>query len=118
MFKSEKVQLSSVEREFQRIDISSDLGIQQLDLRVKETHELFWFNDKHTPQEFCDFIGTEARRLFEEHYAAQVFLSTRIKDYQFLTVPDSYNQPILHEDGTVTITKKSDVPIEEPVITE
>ena len=106
MYKNTELQLSSVSKQFAIIDKIGDLAVEQLDKRQREAYQNFWFNPFHTPQEFCDFLGTEAYKLFEDHYETQVYLSRRIENYQFLGTPEEYEDPIKHEDGTVTITKK------------
>lgn len=55
---------------------------------------------------FFDLAWPEWAKILQDHYDAQVFLASKLEWYEVLTVPDRYNQPEIHEDGSVTITLK------------
>lgn len=72
-------------------------GVKQLEFSVKRTYEMFWF-DPVTPMEFFEMLGTEGAKVLNDHFLAQQFLATQIEDYVFLTVPEKYNPPEIHDD--------------------
>lgn len=87
------------------------LGMQQLnhealrDLasRTKRAFDLFWRNDRATPQEIAAALGTNAAAVFDTHAATVQFLLGR--DPTLLS-PEDYTPPLPYQwnaDGSMTL---------------
>lgn len=87
------------------------LGMQQLnhetlhDLasRTKRAFDLFWRNDRATPQEIAAALGTNAATVFDAHAATVQFLLAR--DSTLLS-PEDYTPPLPYQwnpDGSMTL---------------
>lgn len=102
MYDIKKTQLEIAKEELALIGAIGETGIENLIISVQQGYDRFWYNEKVTPQEFCDLMGNQAYKLFQDHRDAQDFIKSKRPDYVELTIPENY-EVTFNQDGTVTI---------------
>jgi hypothetical protein len=65
----------------------------------------FWNNPKATPTQIADALGTDAKEVFELHYALGQLIGS-VKPQVISSGLSLIGQFTMNEDGTVTITEQ------------
>lgn len=80
-------------------------GLETLANKTKRAFDLMWRNDRATPAEMAEALGTNAAACFEAHAATVQFLLSRDPS---LLAPEDYTPPVdytLNQDGSLTIAE-------------
>jgi hypothetical protein len=65
----------------------------------------FFYNERLSAQEHCNFLGTNAKKVFEALKALENLILFLKPDWTPPTIPYEYT---IHQDGTITIGNKID----------
>ena len=105
MFNIQKTKQDIIKDELIKIDAMSRSGLYQLAEAHKTAYNLFWNNELGiTPQDFCDFMGSDAYKLFVASKKGQDFLKEMDSEHEELKIPKGKDATI-NKDGTVIITE-------------
>jgi hypothetical protein len=98
-------QIPKVEMKAKEIDVKSRSAAMQLVSSHTGIFRSVWEENQVTVQELCDFMGSNAYKLFLFSRSTQEFLALVVANYTPLTMPSNRNA-IVNQDGTVTIQVK------------
>lgn len=99
-------QSDGIEFKKARIKELAGAALNLLIMSVKQSYDMIWKSEDHTPQEMFDSFGSDAAQLLLASSETQKLIKKLKPDYQYLKSPNSLT---INEDGTVVVGD----PIEE-----